>query len=208
MYSGYMPTIHPDYLFLKYILSDTGSVRRRTLASTFSVTSLAFDQQEELLWMGNERGHVTSYYGLGMAKYTSFQVHSHADVRAQLTGPYGLLSLTKNALRLSIRRGLSVFEHTSDHLKDMYCMARTESPHVILLAGQQSHMLEFDLNHVKAIRITELDENSGCMIIRNHPKFACCADASGKVSARQAATVTVTVCVCACIGQQSCCISC
>ena len=189
MYSGsssgssYLPTMRPDYLFLKYVLSDTGSQRRGTLNAPVSVTSLAFDHQEELLWMGNERGHVTSYYGLGMSKYTSFQVHAQHDIRAQLTGEYGLLSLSKNSLRMSIRRGLTVFDHTSDYFKDMYCMSRTENPNVILMAGQQSEVLEFDLEKVKAIRVTEIsDENSGCMIIRNHPKFACCGDASGKVS--------------------------
>ena len=205
--SSYLAAMRPpDYLFMKYVLSDTGSARgRRPITSPVSVTSLTFDQQEELLWTGNERGHVTSYFGLWMSKYTSFQVHADHDVRSQLATPFGLLSLTKSALRLSIRRGLTVFDHTSDHLRDMYCMARTENPSVILMAGQQSELLEFDLQHVKPIRVTQITDadadpassssssssapsstgaSSGCMIIRNHPKFVCCGDASGKVSLR------------------------
>lgn len=185
LYSSYsLPAaLRPDYLFLKYVLSDTGTQRRGSIPTPAAVTSLAFDEQEELLWSGNDCGHVTSYYGLGLAKYTSFQIHAHNDIRAQLTGPYGLLSLTKNALRISIRRGLTVLDHTSDHLKDMYCMSRTENPDVILMAGQQSELLEFDLQKVKAIRVTEISEKdgSGCMILRSHPKFTCCGDASGKV---------------------------
>ena len=182
-----VPNLRPDYLFLKYVLSDSGSHAR----TQPSVSSLSFDHQEELLWMGNDSGHVTSYYGLDMTKYTSFQVHSENDIRAQLTGDYGLLSLTKNSLRMSIRRGLTIFNHTSDYLKDMYCMASTQNPSIILMAGQQSEMLEFDLEHMKPVRVTNIDTDtnnsdpdltSGCMIIRTHPKFVCCGDASGKVS--------------------------
>lgn len=197
------PNMRPDYLFLKYILSDSGS-RARTQPP---VTSLCFDRQEELLWMGNEGGHVTSYYGLDMVKYTSFQVHSENDIRAQLTGEYGLLSLTKNSLRLSIRRGLTVFDHTSDHLKDMYCMSLTENPSIILMAGQQSEMMDFDLNLMKPIRMTNIEDNSsnsesmaGCMIIRSHPKFVCCGDASGKVSI---VAVNVTCMLIACLKHRS-----
>lgn len=158
MYQSYgVPGLRPDYHFLKYVLADAGS-RARTQPA---VSSLSFDHQEELLWMGNYGGHVTSYYGLDMAKYTSFQVHPTDDIRAQLTGPYGLLSLTKNSLRMSIRRGLTVFDFDSEEMKDLYCMARTENPEVILMAGQQSELLEFNLNFGKVVRVTKLDENDG-----------------------------------------------
>jgi len=178
-----VPNLRPDYLYLKYVLSDSGSHARNQPA----VTCLAFDNREELLWMGNDSGHVTSYYGLDMAKYTSFQVHSDHDIRAQMTNDSGLLSLTKNALKLSIRRGLTTFTHTSDHFKDMFCMASTGNPSVILMGGQQTELLEFDLNLTKVIRITNIEptdkegDPGGCMIIRYHPKFVCCGDASGKV---------------------------
>jgi len=45
-----VPNLRPDYLYLKYILSDSGSHARNQPA----VTCLTFDNREELLWMGND----------------------------------------------------------------------------------------------------------------------------------------------------------
>ena len=185
-----LPHLRPDYSYLNHVMSDTGSNAPPTVATT----ALTFDQHEELLWMGNETGHVTSHYGLDLIKYTSFQVDATNDIRSLMTTDYGLLSLTKNSLRMSIRRGLTLFHHTSDeYLKDAYCMSKTDNASIILIAGRQSEMLLFDLNKRKPLRITRMydeqevtNSNSdlGCMLIRSHPKYYCCGDASGKITLR------------------------
>lgn len=185
-----LPHLRPDYLYLNHVMSDTGSNAPPTVATT----ALTFDQHEELLWMGNETGHVTSHYGLDLMKYTSFQIDATNDIRSLMTTEYGLLSLTKNCLRMSIRRGLTLFHHTSDeYLKDAYCMSKTDNTSIILIAGRQSEMLLFDLNKRKPLRITRIndedevtDSNSdlNCMLIRSHPQYYCCGDASGKITLR------------------------
>lgn len=167
---------HPDYVYMKGILSDSGS----GVAGPLPVTALAFDSQEELLWMGNAGGHVTSYYGTDLQKYTSFQVHEVNDIRQMITGDFGLLSLTKNSLKMSIRRGLPVYTHNSELFKDMQSMIRLPSG-MIIMGGHQEHLIEFDLERCKQVRITNIDEE-GCVIIRSHPKLVCCGDAAGKVS--------------------------
>ena len=144
-YDPMFANIRQDYYYLNHVPSDPGSRALARGNSSLPVTSLVFDSREELLWMGNSGGHVTSYYGLGLQKYTSFQVvqdsgpgsQTTTDIRSQLTGDYGLLSLTSNSLRMSMRRGLTIFHHNSDLFKDMYCMSHLDNSDLILMGGQQ-----------------------------------------------------------------------
>ena len=57
------------------------------------------------------QGHLTSYYGLGMQKYTSFQVHPTNEIRQILTTEGRVLSLTSDNLRVSTKFGRRVFDY-------------------------------------------------------------------------------------------------
>lgn len=146
----------------------------------FGVSTLCFDALQELLWMGNQGGHVTSYYGPALEKYTSFQVHSTDEIRQILTIDNGCLFLTRNNLRCSIRRGLKQFDYNDEYMEDMQCMIMT-SPESVLMGGHQTKVIEIDLNKLQHIRQVDVSE-PGCAIFRASNKFICAGDTSGKIT--------------------------
>ena len=61
----------------------------------------------------------------------------------------------------------------------MQCMTLLPSG-LLLMAGHQEKMIELDIERVKHVRVTEIGEQ-GCVVMKQHPKFICLADPSGKV---------------------------
>lgn len=180
------------YSVLSYVLSDHG--RRQHNATTIPVVpvqTLRFDDQQELLWSGNVGGHVTSYFSDQLTKYTSFSVGTDDPVLQLLTGDFGLLSLLKDELRLRNRRGIPKLSYNSSTFRDMLCMSKLPSQ-LILLGGLAQNLIEFDLERKRQVRTTELDsKESGCCLIRQHPKFTCCADLEGRITLRNTNNLAV-----------------
>ena len=167
-----------DYSLLSSCVADIGSnipPNRPT-----GVSCVAFDLYEELLWMGNLSGHLTSYYSYTLDKYTSFHIDHNNDIRDILTPVSGVLSLTKDSLRLSKKRGITLFNHKSELLmRDMQCMTLLPTG-LLLMAGHQEKMIELDIERVKHVRVTDIGD-TGCVVMKQHPKLICLADPNGKV---------------------------
>ncbi|GAB6030538.1 poly(A)-specific ribonuclease [Chamberlinius hualienensis] len=163
-----------EYTELHSVMSDGGG--------QFGVSAVEFDQHEELLWMGNQGGHVTSYYGPTLQKYTSFQVHTTNDIKQICTLDDHILSLTKNSLHCHIRRGTPLFKHESSFMENMECVLKT-SPSTVLMGGRQEQIIEFDLNTLQELRQVDIGEPD-CAILRQHARFICSGAPSGKVSLR------------------------
>ncbi|XP_060522024.1 PAN2-PAN3 deadenylation complex catalytic subunit PAN2 [Cylas formicarius] len=148
----------------------------------FGVSSVAFDKQEELLWMGNQGGHVTSYYTGVMSKYTSFQVHAHEEVRQVLTFDEGIVALTASTLRYQIRRGLPVFTHNSSNMNEMQCILPM-SPSRLLIGGHRDKLIDFNLQVCKETQIINVAERA-TVLLRPHNRFVCAGSPTGKIELR------------------------
>jgi len=147
------------------------------------ISALAFDTKEDLLWMGNQSGHVTSYYGPHLQKYTSFQVHNSEGIRSVMSCDMGVLALSQTSLRCQMRRGIPVFTHTSSSMTEMQCMLHYPSmPTSILMGGIQDKLIVLDLEKVKETQT--MDTGGSCAVLRQHGRFLGCGDTSGKIQLR------------------------
>ncbi|KAL0883341.1 hypothetical protein ABMA27_016748 [Loxostege sticticalis] len=156
----------------------------------FGVSAVVFDKFEELIWMGNQGGHVTSYYGPNMQKYTSFQVHESEEVRDIITVEQGIYALTKTALRHQIRRGIPKNTFRSDNMTDMQCLYQVSTTK-LLMGGHQDKLLELDLTSMKDTVIPIQEE--GCAVLRSGGgSLVACGSADGMVALRDIRTPKAT----------------
>lgn len=186
------PTFVEHYSALSVTLADHGCRTTTATIPVVPVQTLRFDDQQELLWSGNLFGHVTSYYSEQLTKYTSFSIGFEDPVLSLITGEFGVLGLLKDELRLRSRGGNPKFSYSSSTFKDMLCMTKLPSQ-MVLLGGLSHNLTEFDLERQRQVRTTELNhDESGCYIVRQHPKFICCADLEGKITLRNTNNLSVS----------------
>ncbi|XP_015199779.1 PAN2-PAN3 deadenylation complex catalytic subunit PAN2 [Lepisosteus oculatus] len=150
------------------------------------VTATHFDLQEELLWMGNHRGHATSFFGPTMGRYSSFQAHSSDDIRHIQSLETGVLFLSKINLKCLTRGGLIMFDYPMEEGADMHSLLLTDN-NTVLLGGLQNYVAEVDLNTVQETQRFTV-EVPGVAIMRQSNRFFFCGHTSGKVSLRDLRT--------------------
>uniref|UniRef100_A0A915ANS2 USP domain-containing protein n=1 Tax=Parascaris univalens TaxID=6257 RepID=A0A915ANS2_PARUN len=155
---------------------------------TNAVTALSFDPYEELLWSGNTASRVVSFFGTQLDKYTAF-ISAQTDVRSLLITESTVLSLTAQRLKANRRQGISLFSHSSEHMTDLTCMHRlADAPHTVLLGGDQSKIVQLDLETQKEARIVHLKQKN-CLALRSNQKFLFSADSDGNVTLRHLSTI-------------------
>ncbi|KAM0205245.1 hypothetical protein ACHAQI_009349 [Fusarium lateritium] len=146
------------------------------------VTTMTFDNSQELLWTGNDYGRVTSFYGTELQRYTSFKAHASSDgpVRQILVNDKGIVALGAKDLHMAIRRGPPLWHIRHDDMKDLRCMAFTSKGTAeIIAAGMQDTMLVIDLTRGEVVKQVPTEHQYTVM---RRGRYICAATKNGSVN--------------------------
>uniref|UniRef100_A0A5S6QMB8 PAN2-PAN3 deadenylation complex catalytic subunit PAN2 N-terminal domain-containing protein n=1 Tax=Trichuris muris TaxID=70415 RepID=A0A5S6QMB8_TRIMR len=150
----------------------------------YGVSVVAFDEFEELLWAGNQNGHLTSYNGWLLSKYTSFQALSDQELRSLLFNDNGVLILGKSAIKMMTRQGLSVFICNFADTFDFQCfVVNPFLPDMIIIGGLQPTLSIFSMETCTEILQVILEEQD-CVVMRNTDALLVTGHSNGKVCLR------------------------
>ncbi|MCJ1313152.1 poly(A)-specific ribonuclease [Agyrium rufum] len=145
-------------------------------------TAIAFDTQQELLWIGNEYGRVQSFYGAELQLYTSYRAHplSNGPVKQLLFHERGVISVAPTSVHLSSRRGLTQWHIEDTTMTDLRCMSYMGRTHsVIVVGGCQTTLLKIDVERGTIIENIP-SKHEYTMMKRSH--WLCAATSTGPIN--------------------------
>ncbi|CAG8714765.1 16950_t:CDS:2, partial [Funneliformis caledonium] len=109
-----------------------------------SISAIAFDPNQELLWTGNDKGRIASLFGSGLHHYTSFRAHLAPVIQ--------ILVNDRDVISLSSANRRDCNEDTTD----LRCMTYTTMPDSeILAAGKQHNMLVINVARGTVVKKVE-----------------------------------------------------
>lgn len=156
------------------------------------ISTFAFDTTQELLWTGNNHGRITSFYGPHLERYTSYRGHATVDgpVKQFLFSEKGILSISKQSVHYSHRRGITQWHLASAEFKDLKCMNFTsKGTREILVAGCQDQMFKID---VEKGTITEtLVADAQYTIMKRAGQYLCAATKNGGIHILDSGSLSV-----------------
>ncbi|KAG4305310.1 hypothetical protein PORY_001480 [Pneumocystis oryctolagi] len=143
------------------------------------ITTSCFDGYYELVWVGNEKGRLTSYFGPELRRYTSVKAHT-SPICSLISNERGIISLSSQNIRLTNRRGLSQWSLSDLNMVDLQCMtliSRTSSN--ILVGGLQTSMFLINVERGKIIDKLYRKRNT---VVIQHGRYICCGSSTGELS--------------------------
>ncbi|CAG8616504.1 10808_t:CDS:10, partial [Acaulospora morrowiae] len=153
-----------------------------------SISAIAFDPYQELLWTGNDKGRVASYFGESLQRYTSFRSHL-TPVEQLLVSDKGVISLSSDSVKMTNRRGLVKWVISNEDTTNLHCMTYTTMPNSeILAAGRQQNMLV--INVARGTVVKKVESESEIVVMRKS-RLVCCGSTSGEVTLRDPRTLKV-----------------
>eukprot|EP00111_Clytia_hemisphaerica_P006765 TCONS_00019563-protein len=169
-----MPMNPGEFNEIRMILNDP---LRHTIT-----TSVAFDTHEQLFWAGTQSGHITSYYGSSLQKYTAFQAH-HSEIRKILPDIHGVLSLCPDEVRYTTKQGLKIYSARDEGMTSMRSMVRGNgaADNYVLIAGENEHFYELDLTSGYVYQKSEVACEPNTVVVKQSNHYLCCGQKTGQV---------------------------
>ncbi|GAB5593792.1 poly(A)-specific ribonuclease [Umbelopsis nana] len=157
------------------------------------ISSLVWDPYQDLLWAGNDKGRVSSYYAPeGLQRYTSFKGHADQQIRQIALNERGIVSLSSNSLQMRNRRGIVKWNISNDDTRDLHCMTTsTLGNNELLVAGQQDELLVVNVNYGSISRKIAGAANTVVMKKAASSRLICCGSMAGEVTLRDPRTMNV-----------------
>ncbi|RPA72773.1 PAB-dependent poly(A)-specific ribonuclease-like protein subunit pan2 [Ascobolus immersus RN42] len=147
-----------------------------------NVTSVAFDTNQELLWVGTHEGRISSYCGTELQKYTAYRGHNDA-VRQIQFNDRGIISLSKNSVHFSNRRGLCQFDLKDSKMKDLTGMTfGNRGTSEIIAGGLQENLLRINLDRGTVVNEVPWSRDEKILVMKRAQRFICCGTDKGSVS--------------------------
>ncbi|KAL2131448.1 hypothetical protein VTI74DRAFT_5096 [Chaetomium olivicolor] len=146
---------------------------------TRPATALAFDTIAELLWAGNDRGRVVSFYGRDLQRYTAFRIQpvSEGPVRQFLFHDKGVIALGTRSVHMAMRRGPAIWNIRHEDMKDLQCMSFTsKGASEIIVAGWQDTMFVIDVIKGEIVKQVPTEHH---YTIMKKSKYICAATRTG-----------------------------
>ncbi|KAI9355730.1 ubiquitin carboxyl-terminal hydrolase-domain-containing protein [Zopfochytrium polystomum] len=154
------------------------------------LSAVAFDPLQELVWVGSDTGHISSYTPVHashtapvqnastLRRYTAFRGHDGA-VRQILVNEQGVFSVGGSSVRLSHRRGLRQWIYNGDGTPMLAAGFTTLKSE--LLVSDQNRLSIINLYRGTATR--QMDDASNVTFLKL-AKYMCCGATNGHIQFR------------------------
>ncbi|KAF9355394.1 poly(A)-specific ribonuclease, partial [Mortierella sp. AD094] len=121
------------------------------------VTCAKFDPHHELVWTANDNGYISSYYGAGLQRYSSFKAH-RGPVRQMMVLDRGVVSIGKDSV------------HFDDAAQDLHSMALMGNAEIVV-AGQQDKILT--INMIRGVVTKKVETDSEIVVMKKSRMLVC-----------------------------------
>ncbi|KAF9166067.1 poly(A)-specific ribonuclease [Mortierella sp. AD010] len=121
------------------------------------VTCVKFDPHHELVWTANDNGYISSYYGAGLQRYSSFKAH-RGPVRQMMVLDRGVISIGKDSV------------HLDDSAQDLHSMALMGNAEIVV-AGQQDKILT--INMIRGVVTKKVETDSEIVVMKKSRMLVC-----------------------------------